>query len=110
MAALELALVLDPELGGPNKINLLETVLAGLGAPDGRPPAALTVRLPAALRVSAADLRHAASRVAMARFFRLHRQRGGEAGRYLWAGLRLDPRWLVNRGVLMFLLKRALRI
>jgi hypothetical protein len=109
-AVLDLALALDPGLSGPNKIKLLEALVAGLDPPGGRPLPALAGRLPAALHVSAAELRRAASRVAMAHFFRLQRQAGGEARRYLWTGLRLDPRWLANRGVLRFLLKHALHV
>jgi glycosyltransferase involved in cell wall biosynthesis len=106
--ALECALALDPRLAGAKKIALLETLMVALASPDGAPPP-LRGRLPAALRASPAELRRAASRVAMAQFFRLQRHAGSEARRHLRNGLRLDPRWLANRGVLAFLLRHGLR-
>jgi hypothetical protein len=107
-AALQHAVALDPNLAGTKKIRLLEALVDGC-TPAGqlpRPPA--ITALPHTLNIRQVDLRHATSRVAMARFFRLRSRSTPDARRHLLAGLRYDPRWLANRGVLSFLIKQAL--
>jgi hypothetical protein len=89
------ALRLDPELAGSRKPDLLEFWLApGPGAAAGAPPG---------LRVSPGDVRRARARLEMAQFFAAVQRRDEPAALpHFRAGLRLDPRWLANRGVLAF--------
>lgn len=106
---LEQALRLHPPFAGREKLSLLEGLLAQHGREQGPPASSLPARLAPALRVSQSEARQAAARMAMASFFRLHKRAPAEAGRYLRAGVRLDPRWLANRGVLSFIARQALR-
>lgn len=107
-AALARALALDARLCGPTKMQLLEVVMASAPPVDVASRRSWAARLPGALSVSDRELRRAASRVAMGRFFRVCSSATPEAARALWAGMRLDPRWLANRGVLAFLLRYAI--
>jgi glycosyltransferase involved in cell wall biosynthesis len=109
-AALQEAVTLDPNLAGIRKMRLLEALVDGC-TPDGqlpRPPA--IAAFPRTLNIHPVDLRRATGRVAMARFFRLRSRSSSEARRHLLAGLRYDPRWLANRGVLSFLIEQVLHV
>jgi hypothetical protein len=111
--ALQEALVLDPDLAGPSKMRLLEFLVAP--DPDmppgfGHQAEALAGSLPPGLAASRGDLRQALARAEMAQFFQAAGRRAdAEALGHLKAGVRQDPRWLANRGVLAFSLRSVLR-
>ncbi len=106
------ALRLDPALMAAKKPLLLETWLTPSVEWAGLPEAysrQATAGLPAALRPTPGELRRLLARLAMRRFF--HAAAAGdrpEATRALRTGLRHDPAWLANRGVLAYL-ARGLR-
>ena len=109
---LQQALDLDPALAGDRRPQLLETLftpdMLGQQA-DADMPAAVASHLPAALQRHQSDIRQAQARVHMARFF--HADSDGtrqRAAAHLRAGVRLDPRWLINRGVRAYCFRRAL--
>jgi hypothetical protein len=112
-AYLEAALAHDPGLAGARREKLLDLLLAapvGGTADEAAHRALVMAQLPPGLRSDEGGWRRALARAEMAEFFRL--ARGGtsdQAGRRLRAALRLDPRWLANRGVLAYCLRRALR-
>ena len=107
------AIRLDPELAHRRKTQLLEFLLSPSMDPNGRrdvSSAAILAHPPDGLRIKPGDIRRALARVEMARFFRAIRMGArDEAARRLWVGLRLDPTWLLNRGVLAFCAKQVLR-
>jgi hypothetical protein len=105
------ALRLDPNLAGGRKAELLEYWLGD--RPHRQAPhqgQAGGFGLPPELRVTPADIRRADARLEMARFFAaLQRRDDGAALPHFQAGLKLDPRWLANRGVLAFGLRLIAR-
>ena len=112
--SLDEALRLDPTLGTARRLEVLEALLAPMNSQSAAaPPAALlAAQLPPALAAHPGELRRAQARVEMAQFFR--GLRGGSAGwtqaaAHLRAGLRHDPTWLFNRGVIAFGLRYGLR-
>jgi hypothetical protein len=106
--ALASALRLDPRYAGARRLRLLETLLQEIPSDDPAAADQLARRLEPVLRVSPGELRRARARVAMRSYFRLQRQAPLEARRHLWRGVRLDPRWLANRGVLRFVARHGL--
>lgn len=105
------ALRLDPALAAAKQPLLLEIWLTPsvewTGAPDAYSRAA-AAGLPAALRPTPGELRRLLARLAMGRFF--HATAVGdqpEARRALRTGLRHDPAWLANRGVLGYLARQV---
>jgi hypothetical protein len=107
---LQAALALEPSFAGARKLQLLE-FLATTEAGGQNDPAMPSARdLPAELRVSPGEVRQAQARVEMSRFFAaVQRRADDEALRHFRSGLRLDPRWLANRGVLAFGLRALFR-
>ena len=106
------ALRLDPALAAAKQAQLLESWLTPLIEWPASPEAysrAAAARLPAALRPSPAELRRLLGRLAMSRFFQATAEGDHAAARpALRAGLRHDPAWLANRGVLAYLARQAL--
>lgn len=105
------ALRLDPTLAAAKRPLLLETWLtpsvewAGPLEAYSRQAAA---SLPAALQPAPAELRRLLARLAMSRFFRAAAQGNRLAASHaLRVGLRHDPAWLANRGVLAYLARQA---
>ena len=93
--------------GDGEKVRLLECLLAESDRGEALASNELAAHLGTSLPFRADELRRAQARAAMAAFFRLRGRAPGEAGRHLKAGLKLDPRWLANRGVLSFIARRA---
>jgi GT2 family glycosyltransferase len=98
-----------PAFAEAEKVGLLELLLTMDGQGEAVAAKGLAARLGPALPISAAELRRAEARAAMAAFFRLRREAPGAARGYLWRGVRRDPRWLANRGVLGFIVRQGLR-
>jgi GT2 family glycosyltransferase len=70
----------------------------------------LLARLPARWGIGAADVRRGLARVELSRFFTAAaRKATGEAAEHLGRGLAHDRRWLANRAVLAFLVRRLFR-
>jgi glycosyltransferase involved in cell wall biosynthesis len=101
---------LYPPFARSRKTELIEAVLtapAGTSADSESFHAAVVSHLPPELRLTPRDLRRARARVEMAQFFRLANSGTPHAAHpYLRAGLRLDARWLANRGVLAYLVRQ----
>jgi glycosyltransferase involved in cell wall biosynthesis len=107
---LKRALEIDPGLASERRSKLLETLFSpetvGLSSQLDM-ETAVAPFLPAALSGRASDIRRAQARVQMAAFFRAQRRGARELARtHLGAALRRDPRWLLNRGVLAFVLRQ----
>jgi hypothetical protein len=89
--------------------SLLEPLVrdAATREADGSDRKAALADLPARWNVRTVEIRRALARVEMRQFFECV-QLGDrtEAAAHLRAGLRDDPRWLANRGVVAFLLRR----
>lgn len=106
------ALQLDPELETNRKPNLLETLFApsiGWQSSADQLSQYILTHLPSQVNVTRRDVRYACARAEMSQFFRL--LAAGEdriASTHLTAGLKLDPRWLANRGVLAYTVRRWL--
>lgn len=103
-------IALYPPFAHRRKSELIEALLT---APVGTPADSESLRsgvvrhLPPELHVTARDLRRARARVEMAQFFRLAASDTPRAAHpHLRAGLRLDTRWLANRGVLAYLVRQ----
>jgi hypothetical protein len=99
------ALSLDPELSG----TLLEFLFSPINGNDVIQAGQVKLIqdcLPENFKTTTVEIGRALARVEMALFFR-HSRRGDiqAAARHLKAGLRLDWRWLANRGVLSFCIK-----
>lgn len=91
-------------------IEALLTVPVGTPADSESLRSAVVRHLPPELRLTPRDLRRARARVAMAQFFRLAASDTPRAAHaHLRAGLRLDTRWLANRGVLAYLVRQLSR-
>jgi glycosyltransferase involved in cell wall biosynthesis len=108
---LQHALDLDPALAGDGRPQLLETLFSpemiGQQA-EADMVTAVMPHLPAALKRHPDDIRRAQARVHIARFFRADSDGTQErAAAHLRAGVRLDPRWLLNRGVLAYCVRQA---
>ncbi|MCC7359778.1 MAG: glycosyltransferase [Anaerolineales bacterium] len=106
------ALQLDPALAVEKRPHFLESWLTPViewpGAPDAYSRAAAEA-LPAALRPTPRELRRLLGRLAMSRFFQATARGDHAAARpALRAGLRHDPAWLANRGVLAYLARHGL--
>jgi len=107
------ALALDPALANERRPQLLETLFTpeAVGQESQTDMAAAVMPyLPPKLRHPRSAVRRARARAHMARFF--HAQAGGTpaaAMTHLGAGLRLDPRWLLNGGVAAYFVRRILR-
>jgi hypothetical protein len=106
------AIVSDPTLAGARKAELLEFMLTPLPG-QAEPPqlaAGLWQQRPAALPLTARELRQAQARVAVAAVWRWS-SRTAQPGawpavpRAYWQGVRYDPRWLGNRGLWSILLR-----
>lgn len=106
------ALRLDPALTTTRRPLLLETWLTPSVEWSGAPEAysrQAAAALPAALRPAPAALRRLLARLAMKQFFQAAAQGNRPAARRaLGVGLRHDPAWLANRGVLAFLARQVL--
>jgi hypothetical protein len=107
------ALRLQPDLAEAKRLSLLEFLLApppDWPGPPGRLGALILEHRPGMLRVGSGDVRRAQARAEMARFFAAVGRRD-EIGAmpHFRAGLKLDPRWLANRGVLAFGLRALSR-
>jgi hypothetical protein len=97
---LSAAIQLDLELSHNRKTELLEFLIT---SPGNEVSSIIFSQLPEDLKVKPGDIRRAQARVEMARFFQaLSQGTKTKARQHLRAGLRLDPRWLANRGVLTF--------
>jgi glycosyltransferase involved in cell wall biosynthesis len=101
---------LYPPFAHRRKSELIEALLT---VPVGTPADAESLRsrvvrhLPPELRLTPRDLRRARARVEMAQFFRLAASNTPRAAHpHLRAGLKLDTRWLANRGVLAYLVRQ----
>jgi GT2 family glycosyltransferase len=114
---LQEALAIDPGLGDSRRLRLLESLYgferlepaAGVGEVTPM-DAAVTASLPPALRRHPQAIRQARARAHMARFFRAAgRQANKQASSELRTALRLDPVWLLNRGVVAFCLRQLWR-
>lgn len=104
------AIQLDPELAGPQRISLLEFLISDGWVTVDRKIlfSNRTGWLPKELNIKPGDFRRAQARVEMAQFFQAYANRDKKkAVKHLKSGLRLDPTWLVNRGVISFCLKRG---
>ena len=105
------AVRLDPALKNERRLQLLETVLAPApGQALASQPAlsAIVSHLPAELHAAPQDVNRALARIEMAQFFASLSSGAAahaRAAAHLRAGLRRDPRWLFNRGVLAFSLR-----
>ena len=114
---LQQALALDPGLSGPRRLKLLESLYSieslepVAGAATVVPlEAAIAASLPPAMRQHPHAIRQAQARAHMARFFRAaSRQANEQASSELRTALRLDPVWLLNRGVVAFCLRQLWR-
>jgi hypothetical protein len=88
-------------------IEALLRALVGAAADSESVRAAVVPNLPPELELTPRVLRRARARVEMAQFFRLA---GSDAPRaahpHLCAALKLDARWLANRGVLSYLVRQ----
>ena len=68
----------------------------------------LLAQVPTRWNISAADVRRAAARVELSRFFdALARDARDEAAQHLRNGLKHDRRWLAHRSVIAFILRRS---
>jgi glycosyltransferase involved in cell wall biosynthesis len=106
---LQKAIGLDPELIGRKRVELLEFLFSphtgGVWEQDTL-VANVLAQLPSELRAQPVDIRRALARVEMAQFFRSARKGArADAAKHLQTGLKLDPGWLINRGVLSFCLQ-----
>jgi GT2 family glycosyltransferase len=118
-AALDLqqALALDPGLSDSRRLRLLESLYgveslepAAGSAEVTQMDAAVTASLPPALRQHSRAIRRARARAHMTRFFRASGYAAHPlAMSELRAALRLDPSWLLNRGVVAFCLRQIWR-
>ena len=96
------AVQLRPNLTRDERIDLTQFVLTS------NSPRALSVEARAILQIELgtqpAELRQAQARVQMGLFFKKSQQTSTapQAIRHLGSALKLDPRWLLNRGVLSF--------
>ena len=101
---------LDPGLNGEGRVEMLEFLLSPqVPGGDG-----LDARAPGVRHVSAFfgieqdEVRRALARVAMSQFFKLARDRRPETAMvHLVSGIRFDPGWIANRGVLAFFARYA---
>jgi hypothetical protein len=111
-AFLQRAVHIFPPFAGERRGEALEALLAAPTEATLQPEAlraAVIGELPIELGATTSDLRQAQARVAMAQFFRMARSDTPRAARpYLQAGLRLDARWLTNRGVWSYLVRHVL--
>jgi glycosyltransferase involved in cell wall biosynthesis len=92
--------------------NFVEGLLADVIARDGATEtdvSDLLAKLPSRWNIAGVDVRRGLARVEMSRFFdALARGARREAARHLRRGLKHDRRWLVNRAVIAFLVRRPL--
>jgi hypothetical protein len=92
--------------------SLVEGLLADVVPRDGASVTdmgTLLAELPSRWNIAAVDVRRGLARVEMSRFFEaLARGARGEAARHLRDGLKHDGRWLLNRAVITFLVRRPL--
>lgn len=98
------AIALDPELAARDRMKTIEFWLSTpLGSTDATiSPAGHRQVIERVLGVTPRELRLARSRVEMGRFFRQQAPDGsGVAIHSLLRGILSDPRWLVNRGVIV---------
>jgi glycosyltransferase involved in cell wall biosynthesis len=104
------AVGLYPRFAGRRKTELIEALLTappGAAVDSESLRSAIVSNLPPELRLTPGDLRRARARVEMAQFFRLAASDAPRAAHpHLRAGLRLDRRWLANRGVLAYLVRQ----
>jgi glycosyltransferase involved in cell wall biosynthesis len=104
------AISLYPPFGRRRKAELIEALLTapvGAAADSESLRSAIVSNLPPQLRLTPRDLRRARARVEMAQFFRLAASDTPRAAHpHLRAGLKLDARWLANRGVLAYLVRQ----
>ncbi len=111
---LEKAIQLNPTLAGRERISLIEFLLTWPEpAVEGKQndlASRIVPHFPRELNLRRGDIRRALARVQMARFFRaVGKGARTEALLHLKAGLRQDPTWLANRGVIAFFLKQVFR-
>jgi len=106
-AWLRAAVRLDPSLGAKRRMVLTEMLLRPPVDWKSTPSAfgrSVAAHLPPELRPTRAELRRVLARLEMRQFFETaSRGNRAEARRYLSSGLKQDPTWLANRGVLAFL-------
>jgi glycosyltransferase involved in cell wall biosynthesis len=92
--------------------SFVEGLLADVIARDGATEtdvSDLLAKFPSRWNIAGVDVRRGLARVEMSRFFdALARGARGEAARHLRRGLKHDRRWLVNRAVIAFLVRRPL--
>jgi glycosyltransferase involved in cell wall biosynthesis len=100
-----------PEIFTNGAAEVLQYLLAPSPLAWGGQPfseADLNRYLPASFDLTPKDIRLAHARLAMANFFKARSNHdNATAMQQLRTGLRLDPRWWANRGVLSFYIKRA---
>ncbi len=111
IASLRAACAEDPTLLAARRLHLLEFLLTP-PLPAAAPTWAdqIAPSLSRALPIVRRDMARAQSRIAMRQFFAARaRHAHRDARRFLWQGLRRDPRWLANRGVLSFLISPLYR-
>ena len=112
MQYLQEAIRLDPELGTNRKLDLLETLFipsVGWQGSAQHLSQYILAHFPTQMKVAQHEIRSACARAEMSQFFRLLAT--GEdrpASMHLAAGLKLDPRWFANRGVLSYTFRRWL--
>jgi GT2 family glycosyltransferase len=101
---------LHPPFARRRKTELIEALLrapVGEAADSEAVRAAVVPNLPLELGLTPRILRRARARVEMAQFFRLAASDTPRAAYpHLRAGLKLDTRWLANRGVLAYLVRQ----
>jgi glycosyltransferase involved in cell wall biosynthesis len=106
------ALRLDPDLGTSNRLALTEALLNPAADWNGTAAAyglSAAAHLPPELRPTRAELRRVVARLEMRRFFEaVSRGDRAAARQHLGRGLRRDPTWITNRGVLAFLARGLL--
>jgi hypothetical protein len=109
-AHLREAISLFPPFARRRKTELIEALLrapVGEAADSESVRAAVVPNLPLELGLTPRVLRRARARVEMAQFFRLAASDTPRAAYpHLRAGLKLDTRWLANRGVLAYLVRQ----
>lgn len=92
--------------------SFVEGLLADVIARDGATEtdvSDLLIQLPSRWNIAGVEVRRGLARVEMSRFFdALARGARAEAARHLRSGLKHDRRWLVNRAVIAFLVRRPL--